>query len=72
MENKNKCKELIGKIYVLYIKSKVALAEAHLTRSPKLYFEKFNTKNDPEINIEILDYLVTRESPVYAELSRKS
>lgn len=71
MEDKNKCKELIGKIYVLYIKSKVALAEAHLTRSPKLYFEKFNTKNDPEINIEILDYLVTRESPVYAELSRK-
>lgn len=71
MENINKCKELIGKIYVLYIKSKVALAEAHLTRSPKLYFEKFNTKNDPEINIEILDYLVTRESPVYAELSRK-
>ncbi|WP_336834491.1 hypothetical protein [Sphingobacterium siyangense] len=57
---------------MLYIKSKVALAEAHLTRSPKLYFEKFNTKNDPEINIEILDYLVTRESPVYAELSRKS
>lgn len=56
---------------VLYIKSKVALAEAHLTRSPKLYFEKFNTKNDPEINIEILDYLVTRESPVYAELPRK-
>ncbi len=72
MENINKCKELIGKIYVLYIKSKVALAEAHLTRSPKFYFEKFNTKNDPEINIEILDYLVTRESPVYAELSRKS
>lgn len=72
MEDKNKCKELIGKIYVLYIKSKVALAEAHLTRSPKIYFEKFNTKNDPEINIEILDYLVTRESPVYAELSRKS
>ncbi|WP_286733925.1 MULTISPECIES: hypothetical protein [Sphingobacterium] len=71
MENINKCKELIGKIYVLYIKSKVALAEAHLTRSTKLYFEKFNTKNDPEINIEILDYLVTRESPVYAELSRK-
>lgn len=71
MENINKCKELIGKIYVLYIKSKVALAEAHLTRSPKLYFEKFNSKNDPEINIEILDYLVTRESPVYAELSRK-
>ncbi len=71
MENINKCKELIGKIYVLYIKSKVALAEAHLTRSPKLYFEKFNTKNDPEINIEILDYLVTRESPVYVELSRK-
>ena len=56
---------------MLYIKSKIALAEAHLTRSPKLYFEKFNTKNDPEINIEILDYLVTRESPVYAELSRK-
>lgn len=71
MENINKCKELIGKIYVLYIKSKVALAEAHITRSPKLYFEKFNIRNDPEINIEILDYLVTRESPVYAELSRK-
>ena len=71
MKEVNNCKELIGKIYVLYIKSKIALAEAHLTRSPKLYFEKFNTKNDPEINIEILDYLVTRESPVYAELSRK-
>ncbi|MFD1771211.1 AbiU2 domain-containing protein [Sphingobacterium suaedae] len=72
MENINKCKELTGKIYVLYIKSKVALAEAHITRSPKLYFEKFNIRNDPEINIEIIDYLVTRESPVYAELSRKS
>ncbi|MFU1855671.1 hypothetical protein ACK8HY_01510 [Sphingobacterium sp. NGMCC 1.201703] len=72
MENINKCKELIGKIYVLYIKSKIGLAQAHITRSPKFYFEKFNIQNDPKINIEILDYLVTSESPVYAELSRKS
>ena len=72
MEDINKCKELIGKIYVLYIKSKIGLAQAHITRSPKLYFEKFNIQNDPKINIEILDYLITRESPIYAELSKKS
>jgi len=61
MEDKNKCKELIGKIYVLYIKSKVVLAEAHLTRSPKLYFQKFNTKNDPDAGIDLrIDRFLTK------------
>lgn len=72
MEDKTPCKRLLGDIYILYIKSKIALAEAHLCRSPKSYFERFDLKADPKYDVDILDYLVRGESPGYNDLSRKS
>lgn len=72
MEEKDPCRELLGSIYILYIKAKIALAETHLCRSPKNYFKKFELEETTNYNLEILDYLVRGESPGYNELSRKS
>jgi len=71
MEEKSPCRELLGNIYILYIKAKIALAETHLMRSPKSYCEKFEPKFDPKYNLTVLDYLIRVESPGYNELSRK-
>ncbi|WKK60206.1 hypothetical protein [Sphingobacterium sp. BN32] len=62
----------LGKIYLLYWKSKVELAEAHLMRSPKNYFEKFGRLVSEEYDLDIFDFIVRKESAGYNQLCRNS
>lgn len=68
----NTCENLLGKIYILYYKSKIALAKAHLFRNPKNYIEDFKLSLHPNYDLEILSYLIRKCSPGYNDLSRKS
>lgn len=64
--------EILGTIYLLYYKAKIDLGEAHLTRSPKGYLQKFEIKMPFKCDLDILDYLIGHRSPIYSAMSRKS
>lgn len=64
--------KVLGKIYLLYYKSKIALGEAHLMRSPKNYLQKFKINLPFNCDLDILDYLITKRSSIHSELSNKS
>lgn len=62
----------LGNIYLLYWKSKLKLAEAHLMRSPKNYFEKFGLLITEEYDLDIFDFIVRKESAGYNQLCQNS